>query len=48
LNPGGVAFSDASIAEMRNENGVTIQLDSTTEGLSVSVAASGVLISIAE
>jgi hypothetical protein len=37
-----------SIAEMRNENGVTIQLDSTTEGLSVSVAASGVQISIAQ
>jgi hypothetical protein len=37
----------ASIAEMKNENGVTIQLDSTTEGLSVSVAASGVQISIA-
>ena len=38
----------ASIAEMRNENGVTIQLDSTTEGLSVSVAATGMKISIAK
>ena len=37
-----------AIAEMRNENGVTIQLDSTTEGLSVTVAAKGVQISIAE
>jgi hypothetical protein len=33
---------------MRNDNGVTIQLDSTNEGLSVSVAATGVQISIAE
>ena len=38
----------ASIAEMRNENGVTIQLDSTTEGLSVSVAATGLQVSIAQ
>jgi hypothetical protein len=38
----------ASVAEMRNDNGVTIQLDSTNEGLSVSVAATGVQISIAE
>ncbi|HXM26588.1 MAG TPA: hypothetical protein VN957_11255 [Chthoniobacterales bacterium] len=38
----------ASVAEMRNENGVTIQLDSTTEGLSVSVAATGVQVSIAQ
>ena len=38
----------ASIAEMKNENGVTIQLDSTTEGLSVSVAATGVQVSIAQ
>ena len=36
----------ASIAEMRNENGVTIQLDSTTEGLSVSLAATGMKIAI--
>jgi hypothetical protein len=38
----------ANIAEMRNENGVTIQLDSTIEGLSVSLAAKGVEVSIAE
>jgi len=38
----------ASVAEMRNENGVTIQLDSTTEGLSVSVTATGVQVSIAQ
>jgi hypothetical protein len=38
----------ASVAEMKNENGVTIQLDSTTEGLSVSVAATGVQVSIAQ
>jgi hypothetical protein len=38
-----------SIAEMRNEHGVTIQLlDSTTEGLSVSLAAQGVAVSIAD
>ena len=36
----------ASIAEMRNEKGVTIQLDSTTEGLSVSLAATGMKVSI--
>jgi hypothetical protein len=38
----------ASVAEMKNENGVTIQLDSTTEGLSVSVASTGVQVSIAQ
>jgi hypothetical protein len=38
----------ASIAEMRNEHGVAIQLDSTTEGLSVSLAAKGVEVSIAD
>jgi opacity protein-like surface antigen len=38
----------ASIAEMKNDKGVTIQLDSTTEGLSVSVAATGVQISMTE
>jgi hypothetical protein len=38
----------ATIAEMKNENGVTIQLDSTTEGLSVSVAATGVQVSIGQ
>jgi len=38
----------ASIAEMRNEHGVTIQLlDSTTEGLTVSLAPKGVEVSIA-
>src|ERR1700730_7036766 len=38
----------ASIAEMRNENGVTIQLDCTTESLSASVAATGLQVSIAQ
>jgi hypothetical protein len=38
----------ASIAEMRNDNGVTIQLDSTTEGLSVSLGATGMKIAIAK
>jgi hypothetical protein len=38
----------ASIAEMRNEKGVTIQLDSTTEGLSVSLAATGMKVSIGD
>jgi hypothetical protein len=38
----------AGIREMRNDNGVTIQLDSTTEGLSVSLAASGMKISPGE
>lgn len=33
---------------MRNENGVTIQLDSTTEGLNVSLGATGMKISIAK
>lgn len=36
----------ASIAEMRNEKGVTIHLDSTTEGLSVSLAVTGMKVSI--
>jgi hypothetical protein len=38
----------ASIAEMRNDHGVTIQLDSTTEGLSVSLGATGMKVSIVE
>ena len=38
----------ASIAEMRNDSGVTIQLDSTTEGLSVSLGAAGMKIAIAK
>lgn len=38
----------ASISEMKNNHGVTIQLDSTSEGLSVSVATTGVQISMGE
>ena len=38
----------ADIAAMRNENGVTIQLASTTEGLNVSLAVTGMKISIAD
>jgi hypothetical protein len=38
----------ASFREMKNENGATIQLGSTTEGLSVSVAAGGMKVSIGE
>ena len=38
----------ASIAEMRNDNGVTIQLYSTLEGLSVSLGATGMKVSIVE
>jgi hypothetical protein len=38
----------ASIAEMRNDKGVTIQLDSTTEGLSVTLGATGMKIAIAK
>jgi hypothetical protein len=36
----------ASIAEMRNQKGVTIHLDSATKGLSVSLAATGMKVSI--
>jgi hypothetical protein len=38
----------ASISEMKNDRGVTIQLDSTNEGLSVAVAATGVQIAMGE
>jgi hypothetical protein len=33
---------------MRNDNGVTIQLDSTNEGLSISLAATGMKVSLAD
>jgi len=36
-----------NIAAMKNQNGVVIQLSSTTEGLSISLAADGVKISLA-
>ena len=38
----------ADIAAMRNENGVTIQLASTTEGLNFTLAVTGMKISIAD
>jgi hypothetical protein len=38
----------ASVAEMTNDRGVTIALDSTTEGLSATLALKGVQISIAQ
>lgn len=38
----------ASVAAMTNENGVTIQLDSTTEGLSATLAVKGIQISLAQ
>jgi hypothetical protein len=38
----------AGITEMENNNGVTIDLKSTTEGLSATVAVKGVQISLAE
>jgi hypothetical protein len=44
----GLTLGGASSRETRNDNGVTIQVDSTTEGLSVSVPASGMKVSIGE
>ena len=38
----------AGITEMENNNGVTIDLNSTSEGLSATVAVKGVQISLAE
>ena len=38
----------AGISAMRNDNGVTIQLDSTNEGLSISLAATGMKVSLAD
>jgi hypothetical protein len=38
----------ASVAAMTNEKGVTIQLDSTTEGLSATLAVKGIQISLAQ
>ena len=38
----------ASVAAMTNDKGVTIQLDSTTEGLSATVALKGMQISLAQ
>jgi hypothetical protein len=46
---GGLTLGNgAGVTEMRNKNGVTIQLDSNTEGLGVTLAAKGVQISLAE
>ena len=45
----GLTLGGASIAEMKNDNGVIIQvLDSTSKGLGASLAVKGVHISIAE
>ena len=38
----------ASVAAMTNDKGVTIQLDSTIEGLSATVAVKGIQISLAQ
>ena len=44
---GGTLGGGGSIAAMKNQNGVTIQMTSTTAGLSLTLAAEGVKISIA-
>jgi hypothetical protein len=46
IETGRTIGRDASIAEMRNKKGVIIHLDSTTEGLSVSLGATGMKVSI--
>jgi hypothetical protein len=44
---GGTLGGGGNIAAMRNQNGVVIQMTSTTAGLSLTLAAEGVKISIA-
>ena len=45
---GGTLGGGGNIAAMKNQNGVVIQLTSTTAGLSLTLAAEGVKISIAK
>jgi len=43
---GGTLGGGGAVAAMRNQNGVVIQLTSTTQGLSLTLAAEGVKLSI--
>ena len=45
---GGTLGGGGAIAAMRNQNGVTINLSSTTQGLSLTLAAEGMKISLAQ
>jgi hypothetical protein len=45
---GGTLGGGGAVAAMRNQNGVTINLTSTTEGLNLTLAAEGMRISLAQ
>ncbi len=45
---GGTLGGGGAVAAMRNQNGVTINLSSTTQGLSLTLAAEGMKISLAQ
>jgi len=45
---GGTLGGGGTVAAMRNQNGVVIQMTSTTQGLSLTLAAEGVKIELAE
>jgi len=48
VGAGATLGGGASIAAMQNQNGVVIHLTSTTQGLSLSLAASGMKLSLAQ
>ena len=48
VGAGATLGGGGNIAAMRNQNGVVIHLTSTTQGLSLSIAASGVKVSLAQ
>ena len=48
VGAGATLGGGGNIAAMRNQNGVVIHLTSTTEGLSLSLAASGMKIALAD
>ena len=45
---GGTLGGGGTVAAMRNQNGVVIKLTSTTQGLSLTLAAEGVKIAMTE
>ena len=48
VSAGGTLGGGANISAMKNQNGVVIHLTSTTQGLSLSLAAEGLKISLAQ
>ena len=48
VSAGGTLGGGANISAMKNQNGAVIHLTSTTQGLSSSLAAEGIKISLAQ